>query len=91
MSLEDLGQALKQARKQKQWTQAEVARQLGMSRATVSALENGTVNEIGIRKVMAVCSLLGLELHVATRQSKRPHLHTLVSEAEQRKRDKDAK
>ena len=85
MNLEDLGKALKQARKQKQWTQAELGDQLGMSRATVSALENG------IRKVMALCSLLGLELQVQTRQTKRPTLHTLVSEADQRKRDKGSK
>ena len=85
MNLEDLGKALKQARKQKQWTQAELGDQLGMSRATVSALE------IGIRKVMALCSLLGLELQVQTRQTKRPTLHTLVSEADQRKRDKGSK
>lgn len=91
MTLEDIGKAIKQARKQKHWTQADLGTQLGMSRATVSALENGTVNEIGIRKVMAICSLLSLELQIATRQSKRPHLHTLVSEADQRKRDKGAK
>lgn len=91
MNLDDLGKALKQARKQKQWTQAELGDQLGMSRATVSALENGTVNEIGIRKVMALCSLMGLELQVQTRQTKRPTLHTLVSEADQRKRDKGSK
>ena len=67
-------------------TQAELGELLGMSRATLSALENGTVNEIGIRKVLAVCSLLGLELLVQTRQPKRPTLHSLVTEAEQRKR-----
>lgn len=88
MDLEELGKTLKQARKQKHWTQAELAEQLGMSRATVSALENGTVNEIGIRKVIALCSLLGLELQVQTRQTKRPTLHALVSEADQRKRGK---
>lgn len=88
MNLEELGKAIKLARKQKHWTQADLADQLGMSRATVSALENGTVNEIGIRKVIALCSLLGLELQVQTRQTKRPTLHTLVSEADQRKRGK---
>lgn len=90
MNLPELGQAIKQARKQKHWTQAALGDQLGMSRATVSALENGTVNEIGIRKVMALCSLLGLELQVQTWQTKRPTLHTLVSEADQRKRGKES-
>ena len=88
MNLGDLGKSVRLARKQKQWTQAELGEQLGMSRATVSALENGTINEIGIRKVIALCSLLGLELQVQTRQTKRPTLQTLVSEADQRKRSK---
>ncbi len=57
-----------------------------MSRATLSALESGTISELGIRKVLAICSVLGLELVIQPQVHKRPTLHTLVSEAEQRKR-----
>ncbi|MEZ5476404.1 MAG: helix-turn-helix domain-containing protein [Thiolinea sp.] len=86
MNLHELGQTIRQARKQQHMTQATLSELLGMSRATISALENGTVNEVGIRKVMAICSLLGLELHAQPRVQQRPTLHTLVNEAEQRKR-----
>lgn len=67
-------------------TQAELSGLLGMSRATLSALENGTVREVGIRKVMAICSVLGLELIAQPIRQQRPTLHTLVDEAEERKR-----
>ncbi|PID49200.1 MAG: transcriptional regulator [Proteobacteria bacterium] len=84
--MQEVGKAIRNARKQCKLTQAALSEQLGMSRATISALENGTVQEIGIRKVMAICSLLGLELLVQPRQRNRPTLHTLMNEAEQRKR-----
>lgn len=88
MNLPELGKAIRAARKLRQLTQVELSTQLGLSRATLSALENGTVQEIGIRKVMAICALLGLELTAQTPQAKRPTLHHLVDEAEQRKRSK---
>ena len=84
--MQQLGQTIRTQRKARQMTQAELSELLGMSRATLSALENGTVREVGIRKVMAVCSVLGLELVAQPIQQKRPTLHTLVDEAEQRKR-----
>lgn len=85
MNILELGQAIRTARKQRKMTQTELTVQLGISRATLSALENGTINEVGIRKVMAICSVLGLELNVQPLQSRRPTLHTLAAEAEQRK------
>ena len=50
-----------------------------MSRATISAIENGTVAEVGIRKVMALCDALGLELN-AQPQRTRPTIHELLEE-----------
>ena len=88
MQMNELGAVLRTARKQKKITQAELGEQLGMSRATISAIENGTVNEVGIRKVMALCATLGMELLVQPVQRRRPTLHALVSEADQRKRGK---
>ncbi|WP_020395641.1 helix-turn-helix domain-containing protein [Thiolinea disciformis] len=89
MNLVELGKVIRMARKQRKLTQVELSTQLGLSRATLSALENGTVQEIGIRKVMSICALLGLELNAQAPQSKRPTLHHLVTEAEQRKRSKN--
>jgi transcriptional regulator with XRE-family HTH domain len=89
MNINELGMIIRDSRKEKQMTQAELSELLGMSRATLSALENGTISELGIRKVLAICSVLGLELVAQPQVRKRPTLHTLVSEAEQRKRGRD--
>lgn len=86
MELDALGTVIREARKQLGMTQAELSGMLGMSRATISAIENGTIPEVGIRKVMAICSMLGLELVIQPRQQQRPTLHALVNEAEERKR-----
>lgn len=80
-----LGQTLRNARKQRNFTQANLSEMVGMSRATLSGIENGTITEIGIRKIMALCSVLGLELVAQPLAPRRPTLHTLIGEAEQRK------
>ena len=80
MDLIEIGGLIRQARKTSKQSQADLARHLGMSRATLSGIENGTVAEIGIRKVLAICTALGLEL-VAQPLGKRPTLAQLMQEA----------
>jgi transcriptional regulator with XRE-family HTH domain len=70
MDLSEVGQIAREARKKRRLTQDEVAAPLGMGRATLSRLENGMVDEIGIRKIMALCDQLGLELVVRPRVQK---------------------
>lgn len=60
----DLGKQIQQARKSRKVSQAEVAKALGMSRTTIGQIENGTVQEIGVRKLIRVLEFLGLELRV---------------------------
>jgi HTH-type transcriptional regulator/antitoxin HipB len=84
MPLQDIGLALRTARKRQKRSQGDLAAALGMSRATISALENGTVGEIGIRKVIALCEALGLELGVTT-HSARPTLQQLREERRARR------
>jgi HTH-type transcriptional regulator / antitoxin HipB len=79
MILTEIGELIRTARKRTGRSQEQVARSLGMSRATVSAVENGTVSEIGVRKLMALCAALGLELSVAAVQG-RPTLQELRQE-----------
>ncbi len=60
----ELGQTIRRTRKQKRLTQAAVAAAVGIGRMTLSQIENGTIQEIGIRKVMRLLDYLGLELAV---------------------------
>jgi transcriptional regulator with XRE-family HTH domain len=58
----DLGIKIRQARKGKKLTQAQLANMAGISRKTLGQIETGTVPDIGIRKVMRMLEVLGLEL-----------------------------
>ena len=60
--LRRIGSHVKEARKTLGLTQAVLVRELGISRATLSQLENGTITELGIRKVIRILDRLGLEL-----------------------------
>lgn len=75
-----MGQRIREARKSMQLTQAELAAMHGMSRNTVAAIEKGTIPEIGIRKVMALCTALGLEMVIQPRRG-RPTLDDLRRDA----------
>jgi transcriptional regulator with XRE-family HTH domain len=80
MNLNEIGAALRSARKAMNRSQADLAASLGMSRATVSAIENGTVSEIGVRKLMALASALGLDLSIGPRRP-RPTLQELRADS----------
>ncbi len=79
MSFGEIGQMIRNARKRRKLTQSSLAEQLGMSRATISGIENGTVAEIGIRKILSICAALGIEL-VAQEKTRRPTLQQLMKE-----------
>ncbi len=79
MNWEVLGESVRRARKEAKRTQGELARSLGMSRATISAIENGTIGEIGARKLDGLCQALGLELSVGPKKG-RPTLRELREE-----------
>ena len=81
MDMEALGEAVKARRKTLKLTQEAVASANGMSRVTLSNLENGKLRELGVRKLMAICSTLGLEVTLKDAGS-RPTLRDLVKERE---------
>ena len=60
----NIGQQIRQARKKRKISQAELAKCLGMSRTTIGQIENGIVQEIGVRKLIRILEFLGLELRV---------------------------
>lgn len=63
-----LGELIREARRKAGLTQAALAKTLGMSRATISRLENGVIEELGVRKLVHLCDRLGLELSVRERR-----------------------
>lgn len=79
MLLANLGPIFKEARRKANLSQAELAAPLGMSRATISAIESGRCEEIGFTKLSALLDRVGLELTVAPRSS-RPTIDDLRGE-----------
>lgn len=79
MDLKEIGCHLRVARRQTGLTQAQLAASLGMSRATVSALEGGRCDEIGVRKLAGLLDLVGLQITVAARRG-RPTIDDLKAE-----------
>ena len=79
MRLPELGPVLKEARKRAGLSQQELAQPLGMSRATISAIERGRCEEIGFSKVVALLDMVGIELIVAPRKG-RPTIDDLRAE-----------
>ena len=84
MKLAEIGLLLREARRHSRRTQGELAQALGMSRATLSALEGGRCEEIGVRKLTALLEAVGLDLFVGPRK-KRPTLDELRAERQSEK------
>ena len=64
MDLAEIGQALRTARKQRGLTLQKVADDLGMSIATISRLERGNLDDIGVRRLLRVAEYVGLQVLV---------------------------
>jgi transcriptional regulator with XRE-family HTH domain len=64
MILSELGETIKELRKQKGLSQEALAEQAGISRATLSKLENGYIANISIVVVNQILSLLGYEIEI---------------------------
>ncbi|MFZ4856671.1 MAG: helix-turn-helix domain-containing protein [Desulfuromonadaceae bacterium] len=59
-----IGEKIKTERKRRKVTQKQIAADLGMSHATISQIEAGIVQDIGIRKLIRILDFLGLEISV---------------------------
>lgn len=76
--MNDIGLLIKTLRKGAGLSQAQLAQRHGMSRATISGIENNTIPEVGIRKVAAILEGLGYELTAAPKR-RRKNLDELKS------------
>ncbi|MDU8358688.1 helix-turn-helix transcriptional regulator [Pseudomonas syringae group sp. J309-1] len=74
--MNELATLIRNLRKSAGLSQSQLADRHGMSRATISGIENNTIPEVGIRKVAAVLEGLGYEL-TATPKRRRKTLDEL--------------
>lgn len=62
MNLLELGQEIKNMRQHKKWSQDTLEEYSGITKRTISKIENGFVDEVGIKKVTSILDLLDMEL-----------------------------
>ena len=62
MNLFELGQEIKKMRQEKKWSQDTLEKYSGITKRTISKIENGFVDEVGIKKVNTILDLLDMEL-----------------------------
>lgn len=62
MDFKTLGMQLSLLRREQKLSQQNLADHVGISRATINALENGRAGDVGVRKVLKIIDYLGYEL-----------------------------
>lgn len=71
----ELGQLIRGYRRQREWTQAQLAQQAGLLPKTLSAIEAGT-GHVLLANVMRCLSALEVDLYLASRTSVQPRGET---------------
>ena len=61
MTLEELGLEIKKLRKEKKWSQDDLEQYSNITKRTISKIENGFLDEVGIKKVETLLNLLDME------------------------------
>jgi transcriptional regulator with XRE-family HTH domain len=80
LDLISIGNQIAERRKRLKISQAALARNASVSRATLDALENGRAGEMGFSKVSRLLAALGLELTLRAASPQRPTLEELMQE-----------
>lgn len=82
LDLPSIGLQVALRRKTLKLRQADLAQKAGVSRATLDALENRRLGELGFAKVAKILAAVGLELSLAEPGKRRPTLEDLMQEDE---------
>ncbi len=81
MNLSELGYEIKKLRQHKKWSQDTLEQYSGITKRTISKIENGFMDEVGIKKVSTILDLLNME--ISLRPKGRPRtLEELQNERE---------
>lgn len=80
LELVSLGKQIAEKRKSLKWTQFDLGRRANVSRATLDALENGRLGELGFSRLSRILAALGFELKLEHTALRRPTLDELLEE-----------
>jgi transcriptional regulator with XRE-family HTH domain len=80
LNLNSLAATISSKRKAMGLTQTGLAKKARVSRATLDALENGRLGELGFAKITNILAALGLELRLQEAIARRPTLEELMNE-----------
>ena len=80
LNLVTVGERVAEKRKSLKWTQLKLAQKAQVSRATLDALENGRLGELGFSKLSKIVASLGFELKLEQATRRRPTLEDLREE-----------
>lgn len=64
MDFAEFGNTLSNLRKKKNIPQTQLASDIGISRATISSLENNGEADVGFKKVLQILDYLGYEIEI---------------------------
>ncbi len=67
MKLQELGNTIKLLRKSKKWSQNDLEIYSNISNRTISKIENGFLDEVGIKKVATILDLLDMEFFIKSK------------------------
>ena len=80
MDLLELGEKIKEARKELNWSQTDLAKMAGVSRSRIDALENARASDMGMKNISRLLNALGYDLRISILNKKRPTLEDLMEE-----------
>ena len=80
LTLSSIGEQIARRRRAQGLSQAILAKQAGIGRTTLDALENGRLGELGLSKIIKVLAALGLEFSIRESSTRRPTLEDLMRE-----------
>jgi DNA-binding transcriptional regulator YiaG len=80
IDLIDLGNEIKNARRQRKLTREKLAELSGVSRARIESLENGRASDMGFKGVLTLMNIVGLDFRLTTFNHKRPTLEDIMEE-----------
>lgn len=80
LPLSSIGEQIATKRKEMGLSQLMLAKKASISRATLDALENNRLGELGYSKITNILTALGLELKLQEASARRPTLEELMNE-----------